>query len=159
MMMEDNTTTQETPETTPQGQPDPEASTVSGLAEARDRYRGERDTARAELTAANARIEQLQRAEVERLASEHLAMPGDFWLSGNGIEDYLDESGSVDPDRVAADTAVILTERPGLSKYVTPANYDPSQGLGGTPRVAAEPTFADLFRASSAGARKGRLIG
>ncbi|GAB7068864.1 hypothetical protein JCM12141A_31530 [Mycolicibacterium hodleri] len=36
------------------------------------RYRTERNAAREELAAANARLERMQRSEVERLASEHL---------------------------------------------------------------------------------------
>lgn len=103
-----------------------------GLIEARDRYRGERDSARDALAAVQARIEQMQQAEVERLAGESLAMPGDlFSLSGNTVADYLDDNGNVDPERVQADVAEILAERPGL-KPQAPA-YDPSQGTGGGP--------------------------
>lgn len=54
------------------------------------RYRTERNTAREELATANARVERMQRADVERLASEHLSMPSDlFSLSGNELADYL----------------------------------------------------------------------
>lgn len=121
-------------------QPDPNPS----LVEARDRYRSERDTARQELTAAAARIERMQRAEVERIAAEHLAMPGDlFTLTGNAVADYLTEDGDVDTEKVAADVTAFLAERPGLRKS-TPA-FDLSQGLGGkTPK--GTPTFADLFK-------------
>lgn len=109
------------------------------------RYRVERNQAREELTTAQARIEAMNRREVERLAGEHLAMPGDlFSLSGNELADYLTEDGEVDPEKVAADVAVIVAERPGLRK---PSPYsDPSQGRGGAAPKASTPTFADLFK-------------
>lgn len=112
--------------------------TVLGLTEARDKYLAQRDEARA-------LVEQFQRREVERIASEHLSMPGDLLaLSGNEIADYLTEAGHVDPDKVAADVAAILAERPGLQKR-SPA-FDPSVGTGGRPAHRGEPTFADLFK-------------
>ena len=109
------------------------------------RYRTERNTAREELATAAARIEQMQRAEVERLATEAGLSHGSdvFTLSGNGPADYLTESGDVDPARVAADVAAVLEERPGLRKNA-PA-FDPSQGHGGRPQAKREPTLADLL--------------
>ncbi|SUA04014.1 Uncharacterised protein [Mycolicibacterium fortuitum] len=126
--------------------PAPESNTadlVAGVAEARDRYRGERDEARAERDAYAARIETMQRAEVERLAAEHLSHASDFFtFSGNGIADYLDENGNVDPDKVEADARVIVSERPGLAPRVWAT--DPTQGAGGPP-PGRLPTMADLI--------------
>ncbi|MBU8808069.1 hypothetical protein KL953_04115 [Mycolicibacterium goodii] len=117
---------------------------ISGVVEARDRYRGERDAAREALAAAGKRIARYQRAEIERLASERLAHPSDvLTLSGNDIADYLDDDGNVDPDKVAADIEAILSERPGLAKPLRAV--DPSQGRGGaTPPPA--PTWSSLLR-------------
>mgnify|MGYP000959778157 CR=1 FL=1 len=120
-----------------------EQTGFAGMREARDRYRTERDTAREELATAHARIEALQRAEVERLAAEHLAVPGDLWLSENAVADYLTESGDVDHDRVAEDAKLLLTERPRLGKNA-PA-YDPSQGLGGDKPLPKQPNWGALF--------------
>lgn len=93
------------------------------------RYRVERNEARAERDALAQRVERMQRAEVERLASDGLSHPADlFSLSSNDLADYLTESGDVDAEMVAADVAAVLAERPGLRKQ-TPG-YDPSQGLG-----------------------------
>ncbi|UTT48921.1 hypothetical protein [Rhodococcus gordoniae] len=120
-----------------------------GLREARDRYRTERDASRQELTAAQARIERMQRAEVERVAGEHLAMPGDlFSLTGNELADYLDDDGNVDPERVAADAVAVLTERPGLRKNA-PA-FDPTQGTGGRKPKREEPSLAAMIRGTVA---------
>ncbi|KMO68899.1 hypothetical protein [Mycolicibacterium obuense] len=139
-----STESPETPEGDTPGTPETESGN-QGLADARDRYRAERDTARDELTAATARIERMQRREIERLASSGLAHASDlFTLSGNELADYLDQAGYVDSDRVAADVAAILAERPGMRK---PARaVDPAQGLGGKLlRKKSEPSFSDLF--------------
>lgn len=148
--MADETTAQ-TPAPGPEGNADGQTVTPEGvgsgeqnqgLVEARDRYRSERDAAREQ-------VARFQLAEVERLAAESLAMPGDlFSLSGNTLADYLGEDGNVDPDKVAADVAAIVAERPGLLKPQPIRGYDPSQGRGGREPQAApvEPKFADLFK-------------
>lgn len=105
----------------------PEPNT--GLVEARDRYRAERDAAREELAAASALVERLRRAEIERVAGESLAMPDDVWLSGNSAADYVAEDGSIDIERVRQDVTILMTERPGLRR--PSAAVDRSQGLGG----------------------------
>lgn len=129
-------TTPEDPQNGPEGQ-------NAGLVEARDRYRTERDSAREELAAAQARIDRMHRAEVERLASDGLSHPADlFSLSGNGVADYLTEDGMVDPDKVAADVVAILAERPGLKRNA-PA-YDQSQGRGGG-KPKASPGWGSLL--------------
>ncbi len=114
-----------------------------GLREARDRYRGERDAARDELTAAQARIERYQRAEVERLSAE-LAQPSDlFEVGGASLADLLSESGDVDSAAVAEAVAALIETRPGLAKNPRQSAVDRSQGLGGCglPR----PSFSGLF--------------
>ncbi|MCD5421383.1 hypothetical protein LRS71_17765 [Rhodococcus pyridinivorans] len=124
-------------------------SGTDGLREARDRYRTERDASRQELTAAQARIERMQRAEVERVAGEYLAMPGDlFSLSGNELADYLDDDGNVDPEKVTTDVAAVLTERPGLRKNA-PA-FDPTQGTGGGKPKPGEPSLAAMIKGTVA---------
>ncbi|SRX93241.1 hypothetical protein MSP7336_01477 [Mycobacterium shimoidei] len=111
-----------------------------------ERFRKERNEAREALAAAEERIQRMQRAEVERLASDGLSHPADlFSLSGNELADYLTEDGDVDPEKVAADVAAILAERPGLRKQ-TPG-YDPSQGRGGRPPAKREPkSLGDVIR-------------
>ncbi|UEL35033.1 hypothetical protein KTR60_10000 [Rhodococcus sp. C1] len=115
------------------------------------RYRTERNAARGELATAAARIERMQRAEVERLAADAgLSHASDvFTLSGNGPADYLDDDGNVDPARVAADVAAVLTERPGLRKKAPV--FDPSQGFGGPPKPQPEePSLAAMIKGTVA---------
>lgn len=108
------------------------------------RYRVERNEARAERDALAQRVERMQRAEVERLAAHKLSHPADlFSLSGNELADYLTEDGDVDSEKVVADVAAVLAERPGLRRQ-TPG-YDPTQGFGGKPSKGS-PSFADLMK-------------
>lgn len=109
------------------------------------RYRVERNEARAERDALAQRVERMQRAEVERLAGDSLSHPADlFSLSGNELADYLADNGDVDAEKVAADVAAVLAERPGLRKN-SPA-FDPSQGHGGRPQAKREPSWGAVFQ-------------
>ena len=119
---------------------------TQGLREARDRYRGERDSAREQLATAQARIEAMQRAEIARIAGEHLAQGSDiFTMTDNDVSAYLTADGDVDTDRVAEDAQTLIGERPGLSKRRP--MIDPFQGLGGsTPMPKRVPTLSDLLK-------------
>lgn len=109
------------------------------------RYRVERNEARAALEAAQERITRMQRAAIERLAADGMSHPADlFSLSGNDVADYLTEDGEVDAEKVAADVAAVLAERPGLKRMMP--GYDPSQGLGGTPKKEAVPTWGAILK-------------
>ncbi|MCV7224447.1 hypothetical protein [Mycolicibacterium komossense] len=112
-------------------------------------YRVQRNEARTERDALAAKVEQMQRAEVERLASDGLSHPADlFSLSGNEVADYLTDSGDVDAAKVAADVSAVLAERPGLRRN-SPA-FDPTQGHGGGKAPEKRlPTMADFFQAST----------
>ncbi|ORB67686.1 hypothetical protein [Mycolicibacterium tusciae] len=125
------------------GEPENGSGGQKGNREAR--YRVERNEARSERDALAQRVERMQRAEVERLAADGLSHPADvFSLSGNELADYLTEDGDVDVEKVAADVAAILAERPGLRKF-TPG-YDPSQGTGGRPQTKREPSWGALLK-------------
>ncbi|MFD6895067.1 hypothetical protein ACFWB0_11040 [Rhodococcus sp. NPDC060086] len=91
-----------------------------------------------------ARIEQMQCAEVERLAGEHLAVGADLFVNGNDLTSYLTEDGFVDSDRVREDSQLLLGERPGLRKNA-PA-IDPTQGLGGFKPKQPTPSWGVLFQ-------------
>lgn len=110
------------------------------------RYRVERNQAREELSAAQARIEALQTRELERLAAEHLAQPADLLALGEvPLTELLDDDGNVVPEAVAEAAEALIESRPGLAKNPRVAAVDQTQGMGsdGGKRL---PTFADLFR-------------
>lgn len=108
------------------------------------KYRTRLREAEAQRDALAQRVEHFQRNEIERIARAHLASPADLLtLSGNQLSDYLTESGDIDPEKINADAAVILAERPGLRKPV-PAT-DPTQGHG-SPAPRAEPSWGALLQ-------------
>jgi len=130
--------------TDPSSDGTPEAAQGANPNAKEAKYRVERNEARAEVETLQARLAVLQRAEVERLASAGLSHPSDlFSLSGNELADYLTEAGTVDAEKVSADLAAILQERPGMGK-LDPA-VDPSQGHGWGP-VKRTPTWGDLLK-------------
>jgi hypothetical protein len=137
---------------TDSGTDTPEAPNGAQKGNKEAQYRVQRNEARAERDALTQRVERMQRAEVERLATEAGLSHGSdvFTLSGNGPADYLTESGDVDPARVAADVAAVLEERPGLRKNA-PA-FDPTQGRGGRPESAPkpEPSLAAMIKGTVA---------
>lgn len=103
------------------------------------RYRLERNAARGQ-------VEALQTREVERLAGEHLAQPGDLLqLGGVTLSDLLAEGGFVDSAAVADAVASLIIQRPGLARHPRVAATDPTQGHagGGGKR---EPAWGDLLK-------------
>ena len=89
----------------------------------------------------------MQRAEVERLAADDLTHPADlFTLSGNELADYLTEDGDVDVEKVAADVAAILAERPGLQKRRSRGSTRRRATAAELSKQRAERSWADLFK-------------
>ena len=64
-----------------------------------ERYRKEPAALKAENDSLRARLETRDRADVERLASQHLTDPLDFWRDGATLEDVLTD-GEVDAAKV-----------------------------------------------------------
>ena len=130
------------PEPTPEGNDTGEQNGNREAAKYRTRLR----EAEAERDALVSRLAALQRAEIERLASAGLSHPSDiFTMSGNELADYITDTGTVDAERVAADVAAILLERPGLKPNAPAVDY--SQGSGNVPHaVKAEPSWALLLK-------------
>lgn len=108
------------------------------------KYRTERNEAREQVATLTARIEQLQRLDIERVAAESLSAPVDFWLSGNDVNAYLTDDGLVDAERVREDAKLLVTERPGLRRP-QPA-VDHSQGSGYVTPGKAQPSWSDLLK-------------
>lgn len=83
----------------------------------RDRQARERATElEAERDALAGRLAAAQTREVERIAGEILAQPGDLLELGKvDLADLLDDEGNVDPDEVAALAAALVETRPGLA--------------------------------------------
>lgn len=58
------------------------------------------------------RLTNLQRAEAERLAADVLAAGPDLWLGGTQLSDLLDDTGSVDIQKVTAAARLVTADRP-----------------------------------------------
>lgn len=95
------------------------------------------------LREAEAKIEAMQRADIERVAGEHLAQGSDIFLTSE-LNEYLGEDGTVDYGTVAEAAKALLAERPRLGKN-QPA-HDPSQGIGNPPKPKPEePSWSSLL--------------
>ena len=90
------------------------------LAEEAARWRIQTRQAETKLAVAEARIAEMQKAEVERLLATRLAMPSDLWLSGKfAVEDLL-TNGQVDAERVNAAADTVLESRPHWAARLKP---------------------------------------
>ena len=96
------------------------------------KYRVRAREAETALAEAQARIETLLRADIERVAGESLAMAGDFWIHGNDVDSYLTDGCLVDAERVRADAKLLVTERPGPRKCQSATRS--TKALGVIPR-------------------------
>jgi len=135
----------ETPDTTPE----PTTNTPGGentVAEAK-KYRQRAQAAEAERDELRARLDTLQRAEVERIAADTLADPADLWTTGTTITDYLTEEGNIDNDKITTTITELVRAKPHWQKpQPTVPNASEVRGddeiKGGDPT----PTFTDAFK-------------
>lgn len=106
------------------------------------KYRRRLREAEAERDALTTRLEQLQRAEVERLAGEHLQKAAGLWAT-TSLADMLDEEGNIDPAKVTS-AAQAAREQLGLSAPVT-GPVIPTQGDAPARHTPARPDWAGAF--------------
>ncbi len=157
--MNEQDTPVEAPEGPPDGSPAPEGgeprSQAQKLSAEAAKFRTQLRAAEAALVAseeaaregaarAEATIEKLQRDAILNLAKVVLAKPADlFTLAETTVADYLTEEGLVDVEKVRADIAALLADRP-LLKATQPA-VDPSQGTGGRPEAKPELSWSNAL--------------
>lgn len=112
-------TTTDTP-----NEPSEPAATPKDDAPSREaaRYRRRLRETEAQRDAALSRLEAMQRAEVERLAT--LPNPALLWDAGTDLADLLAEDGTVDPDKVQA-TVDQVAERYGVEQVLDVINGVP----------------------------------
>lgn len=113
------------------------------------KYRHRAKAAEAERDQIAERLTALQRAEVERLASAHLADGADFWRDGAQLADVLDADGNIDPDKIAATATGLLESHSHWRKPHHPAA--PASTVTATDKIGGSrpPSFVDAFRPRS----------
>ncbi len=127
MATDDQTTTEER-----SGRPGHEAA----------KYRTRLRAAEAQRDALAVRMEAMQRREVERLASKHLAQPGDLFEVGRvDLAAMLDETGDVSADAVHAAAESLVESRPGLAV----ARRGPSFDGGARTAAKRAASWADVL--------------
>ena len=103
---------------------------------------------RVELRETRARLERMQRAEVERIAAGKLADPGDVWLGGLSVDAVLNDAGDVDSSKVASAIDTLLSEHPHWStpKPRQPPRYSRPQSGASSPDKHISPSWANALR-------------
>lgn len=151
--MTDDQTTDENPETPDEDTPEaPEAAEEHDHDGSDDdgnpnaeaaRYRRRLREAEAERDRLAGIVEAHQRAEVERLVADTLAVPGDLWNFGAELGAFVTDDGSIDAEAVATYVDTLAAERPYLTNRPRPPKPDPNQGRieNGTPSI----TWADAI--------------
>jgi len=141
------TSTENTPENTPEPGTGSEETGKGANAEAA-RYRTRLREAEAERDGISERLTGYQRREAERLAASTLSRPADLWLDGADPSELLDDEGQLDPEKVAATVAGVLTDRPQLEAGRVRPRPDHAQGGSGAPQA---PGWSDVLQGRKSG--------
>lgn len=113
-------------------------------------------TAEDQLGTLNAQVESFRRSEIERIAATVLADPKDLWLGEVTPNDFLDDNGTLDAERVSAHVNDIAQQRPhwtlGNQQQLAPPSNRPVETLraGATPLNyprEAPPTWSSVLNA------------
>ncbi|TDT30887.1 hypothetical protein [Naumannella halotolerans] len=109
------------------------------------KYRAQLRDTEAERDRLAARLETMQRNQVEQIAADTLATPAGLWASGVTLDDLTDTDGDI--DRAKVDTAVkAAAETLGL-RTKPAGNYSPLEGL--TPEKPKLNDFSNAFAPQS----------
>jgi len=138
----------DTPEETqqPDTTPTPDGDDTEGpepQSKREARYRTQLRETEAERDALAAKVEALQRAEVERLAAKVIQKPAALWAAGTVLADLLNDDGTVDPRKVT-DAATTAQKALGLAA-TRPAGYVAREGTT-IHRSSAGSTWEAAFR-------------
>lgn len=154
-MKDEITTTEDTqleevaPQTEPEPDPDtPEVRTSDDDPEPQSkreaRYRTQLRETEAERDQLAARVESLQRAEVERLAANVIRNGAALWSAQTSLADLLDDNGAVDPQKVK-DAATAAKQTLGLAPRVK-GPYVPLEGTGKDRSSKSGNQWQDAFK-------------
>lgn len=89
------------------------------------KYRKERKAFREERDQLRSRVDQHDRADVERLVADRLVDASDFW-QGTTVDELRADDGSIDVEKAEAELAKLILAKP---HYARPARLDLHQGV------------------------------
>lgn len=144
-MTADNTTEQtDTHDRDVQGE---ETSTPNSEAA---KYRRRLREAEAERDALRDTVATMQRADAERIAASSLVTPGDLFAAGTDLADLLDDTGTLDADKVTSRCAELVAERPHWAAKKAPADNVAREALRPAVGNPESTDKADSFTAAFA---------
>lgn len=111
------------------------------------KYRQRAQAAEAERDTLRARLETMQRNEIERLAAEHLKDGTDLWRDGAQLADLLDDDGNIDTDKIADVAQTLVTAHPHWRKLAPAA--PPAAIVTATDKIMPgekQATWSDLLQ-------------
>ena len=118
---------------------------VALRSEAANRRRALRAT-EAERDALRARLDERDRQDVERMATDRLADPGDLWLS-TSLDAMRADDGTIDMEKADAELQRVLSEKPHWRTPEPVALPDLHGGATrGVPEPPAPPSFGETVK-------------
>lgn len=100
-----------------------------------------------------ARVESMQRAQIETLIGARLHRASDFWLHHPDVSDLLDDDGTISPEKVDAALAGITQSAP----YLAPSAAAPAAMVtaehAGTDESGNAASFAEMLKEAARSTR------
>ena len=134
-------------------QPDTGSKRDAKLADEAAKWRVTARQAETKLLVAEARIADMQRAEINAQLAKKLALPEDFWLATDSTLEDLTTDGKVDLDKVDAAAEAVTANRPHWRATLKPIGA-PSSAVTGDGQynpAPATPTWQQLLKGNTAG--------
>lgn len=136
-----------TPTATPESPGTETTSETDPTAREAVKYRRRLREAESERDALAARLQAAQRREIERLAAESLAQPGDlFDVGGKDVPTFVTADGEIDAAAVTEAVAALLAARPGLHKDARVQWPDSGAGRRGHSSPAEGTTWTEVLK-------------
>lgn len=109
------------------------------------RYRIRAKEAESARDALAARLDTLQRNEIQRLAADRLTDPADVWRDGAAVADMLDNDGNIDTKKVDTLISGLTTKHPHWISARSPQLGSRSGSGAGTQNGHRQASWADAL--------------
>ena len=127
--------------------PQPDTAEASSPAET-EQPKSREAKQRIELRETKARLERMQRGEIERIAVGKMADPADLWVGGLTVDAVLDDRGDVDKGKVASAIDALIEAHPHWSapRPKNSPRYSRPQSGASSPDNHVSPSWANALR-------------